>query len=199
MIGVRSMPHMSRVPGGAARQRRHHGHFCHHGRRRRIIAALTLLLVGISVLSPSSSGATTSSGSVAAPRRVLVVTVPRVTWATIREQRPPNLVRFLNRAAVASMSTRTVGPRTDGADAYLTLGAGNRADALNPLTAGDAAQLAETETNGSAAEVYRRRTGIQPTGDIVVLSIAEQIARNDALLYGAARERSRPRSPQRGT
>jgi len=186
MIGVRSMPHMSRVPGGAARQRRHHGHFCHHGRRRRIIAALTLLLVGISVLSPSSSGATTSSGSVAAPRRVLVVTVPRVTWATIREQRPPNLVRFLNRAAVASMSTRTVGPRTDGADAYLTLGAGNRADALNPLTAGDAAQLAETETNGSAAEVYRRRTGIQPTGDIVVLSIAEQIARNDALLYGAA-------------
>ncbi|MCC6184880.1 MAG: hypothetical protein IT194_09480, partial [Microthrixaceae bacterium] len=99
---------------------------------------------------------------------------------------PPELTRFLERSAVASLSTRTVGPRTDGADAYLTLGAGTRADAANPLTAGDAAQVAETTPSGSAAQVYQRRTGIEPTGEIVVLSIAEQVARNDALLYGSA-------------
>lgn len=153
---------------------------------RRVVASLSLVLVAVTVLVPAASaGATPAEGSHVRPRRVLIVTLPRVTWAAIRDQRPPNLVRFFDRAAVASMSTRTVGPRTGSADAYLTLGAGNRASALNPLTAGDAAQLEETRSNGSAAEVYRRRTGIEPTGDIVVLSIAEQIARNDALLYGA--------------
>jgi hypothetical protein len=121
-----------------------------------------------------------------APRRVLVVTLPRVTWDVVGEERPPNITAFLEEAAVASMSTRTVGPRTDGADAYLTLGAGNRADAFDPLTAGDASQATETTPTGSAAEVYRRRTGIVPDGEVVVLSIAEQIARNDDLLYGSA-------------
>lgn len=155
--------------------------------RRPWATVIAGLLVAMAVLVPAaSSSATPAAGSDDNPRRVLVVTFPRVTWATVRDQRPPHLTRFLNDAAVASMSTRTVGPRTDGADAYLTMGAGNRADALDPVTAGDAAELSETAPSGSAGEVYRRRTGIEPTGDIVVLSIAEQIARNDALLYGAA-------------
>ncbi len=155
--------------------------------RRRPLLVVPLVAVLAALVPPSVPGASPASPSVAeAPRRVLVVTLPRVTWGVLEQERPPRLTEFLQGAAVASMSTRTVGPRTDGADAYLTIGAGNRADAFNSLTAGDASQVSESTPSGSAAEVYRRRTGIEPDGEVVVLSIAEQISRNDDLLYGSA-------------
>ncbi len=155
---------------------------------RRMTSAALVALVLLAVVGAPAAGATDSGrrSDDEVARRVLVVTIPRVTWETIGREKPPRLTEFLDGAAVASMSTRTVGPRTDNADGYLTMGAGNRADALNALTAGDASQVTETTPSGSAAEVYRRRTGIEPTGEVVVLSIAEQIARNDALLYGSA-------------
>lgn len=156
--------------------------------RRRLAPVLVLaVLVALHVLAGvAPAGASGSGRDATNPSRVLVVTLPRVTWATIGAEQPPNLTAFMEGAAVASMSTRTVGPRTESADAYLTIGAGNRADALAAPTAGDAAQTSESTPSGSAAEVYRRRTGIDPTGQVVVLSIAQQVARNDALLYGAA-------------
>lgn len=155
--------------------------------RRTTSTVLLALVLLVTALGAPAAAADTSRRDDSGPvRRVLVVTIPRVTWETIGREKPPRLTAFLGDAAVASMSTRTVGPRTDNADAYLTMGAGNRADALDPLTAGDASQVSESTTSGSAAEVYRRRTGIDPTGEVVVLSIAEQIARNEALLYGSA-------------
>lgn len=155
-------------------------------RRRVTSLVLAAVVVGLQVMTGASPvAAAGSQGDVDAPR-VLVVSLPRVTWEAIGSERPPELTAFLENAAVASMSTRTVGPRTESGDAYLTIGAGNRADALSAATAGDASQTSESTPSGSAAEVYRRRTGIDPTGEVVVLSIAEQIARNDALLYDAA-------------
>jgi hypothetical protein len=144
-------------------------------------------LAAVGVLLAAAAGSVV--GDVAAaprahpPRRVVVVTLPRVTWDRLSAGDAPRLKRFMAGAAVASLSTRTVGPRTDSAGAYLTIGAGNRADALDPLTAGQAAGVDETTGSGSAGEVYTRRTGIVPSGHIVVLSIAEQQARNDELLY----------------
>jgi len=115
----------------------------------------------------------------------MVVAMPRLTWAELRAPDTPALDSFIAHAAVASMSTRTVGPRTDGADAYLTIGSGNRADAADPLTAGWSSDVGDDTPSGTAGEIYRRRTGIEPRGEIVALTIAEQVARNRELLYGA--------------
>ncbi len=142
-------------------------------------------LVALVVLGVAAGGASAAPERAATPRRVLIVTLPRLTWDGLRSTDTPHLRSFLDRAAVASMSTRTVGPRTDPSGAYLTIGAGNRADSLDPLTAGEAADVGESTPSGSAADVYRRRTGITPTGQVVVLSVAEQQARNQSLLYGA--------------
>jgi hypothetical protein len=152
---------------------------------RRAVALAVVLLALVS--GAAGAGAATAAGPPGSmtPRRVLVVTLPRVTWSNLDATATPNLTRFLSRAAVASMSTRTVGPRTDPSGAYLTIGAGNRADSLDPLTAGQAADVGETTVSGPAADVYARRTGIRPTGEVVVLSIAEQVARNESLLYGS--------------
>lgn len=157
-------------------------------RRRRRSAAFGA--VSAAALAASVALATGGLAGASAPdggdvRRVLVVSVPRVTWSELRDVSPPRLSAFMDGAAVASMSTRTVGPRTDGADAYLTIGAGNRADAMDPSTAGWASEVGDATPSGTAGEVYRRRTGIEPTGEIVALTIAEQVARNSELLYGA--------------
>lgn len=155
-------------------------------RSGRIGALLVLLVAVVAAAVPGAAPAGAAPGAgTTAPRRVLIVSLPRLTWDEVDQVRPPVLTRFLGGAAIASMSTRTVGPRTDGADAYLTIGAGNRADALDPLTAGDAADVDESTPSGAAAEVYRRRTGLNPKGEIVVLSIAAQQARNAELLYGS--------------
>lgn len=157
-------------------------------RPQRRLSRRWLAVVGVAlglVVSVGPAAAASPTATASTTRRVLIVSLPRVTWNVLSSERPQTLMRFLDRAAVASMSVRTVGSRTDPGQAYLTIGAGNRADRLSPLTAGAAYDLAESTPSGTAEEVYRRRTGIDPTGRIVVVSIAEQIARNQALLYGA--------------
>jgi hypothetical protein len=145
--------------------------------------ALVVLLV-VAVAMPASAASQDVIPSMAA-RRVVVVTAPRLTWSLVRELRPPNLTKFFERAAVASTSPRTVGPRTDPSRAYLTIGAGNRADDLDPATAGQAADKGSSTPEGPADEVYRRRTGRPAVGSVLALTFAEQVARNDSLRYGA--------------
>ncbi|MGE0880470.1 MAG: hypothetical protein AB7O61_17640, partial [Acidimicrobiia bacterium] len=69
-----------------------------------------------------------ASAETPAPRRVLVLGVPGLQWRDLTAIRPPALDGLLGRSAVASMSIRTVGPTTTAADAFVTIGAGNRAD-----------------------------------------------------------------------
>ena len=146
-------------------------------------AALVVLLVLV-VAVPASAAPRRASGSATA-RRVLVVTAPRLTWDRVRELRPPNLTKFFERSAVASNSPRTIGARTDAPRAYLTMGAGNRADDQDPATAGQAADLFAATPEGPARDVFRRRTGTRPTGAVLALTFPEQVTRNESLSYGA--------------
>ena len=148
-------------------------------------AALSLVVLLVVVAATPSSASSQDVIESRNARRVVVVAAPRLTWDLVRELRPTNLTKFFERASVASTSPRTVGPRTDPSRAYLTIGAGNRADDQNPLTAGQAADSGSTTPEGPADEVYRRRTGRAPRGSVLALTFAEQVSRNDALRYGA--------------
>ncbi len=154
-------------------------------RTSRPTALLLAVLVVLVAAVPASAAPQADDGSRGTARRVVVVTAPRLTWDAVRELRPPNLLRFFDGAAVASTSTRTVGPRTDPSRAYLTVGAGNRADDLDPLTAGQATDAGTLTPEGPADDVYRRRTGLPVRGDVLALTFPEQVARNASLKYGA--------------
>ena len=94
---------------------------------------------------------------------------------------------FVERAAVASTSTRTVGARTTPGDAYLTIGAGNRTTSVT-WPGGDAGAVliaVRGHRDGTAAEVYQRRTDVPPTGRLLGLDWARVEVRNDELLYGS--------------
>ena len=111
--------------------------------------------------------------------------MPRLVWQDVADQRPPHLMALLGQSAVASLSVRAIGPRTDLGEGYVTLGAGNRAR-VDRSRAGDAVDAGEQIGPNTGAALYRALTGQDPA-DAAVLSLAIEDARADAdrLLYGS--------------
>ena len=148
--------------------------------------ALLIFVLGLlGVLS--APAALAASGDEEAPpaERVLVLSLPRVQWADVVAAGPPSLVELLGRSAIASMSVRTLGAITTSAEAYATLGGGNRVAAGQDV--GALAFPAGAEVGGNpAAIVLERACDCSSEGAAVVhLGIQEIAARNDRLLYGA--------------
>ncbi|MBK9178307.1 MAG: hypothetical protein IPM45_01820 [Acidimicrobiales bacterium] len=151
----------------------------------RRMAALAGMVMALGVLAGAApaAGATPGDGERSAGR-VLVVSLPRVTWAMVERYRPPALLGLLERSAVASLSVRTIGPKTSLGEGYATLSAGNRA-AAEPVQVGLAGGPSAPFEDGDVAEAYERRTGAVADGAILFPGIAELTARNDRLSYGA--------------
>ncbi|MEX0789941.1 MAG: hypothetical protein WD178_04115 [Actinomycetota bacterium] len=82
----------------------------------------------------------TAAGQERKPRKIVIVSMPSVTWEDAAAGDAPNLLRLADRGSMADLSLRTVGPRTDQASALVTIGAGNRARAHGgrPSVEGDA-------------------------------------------------------------
>lgn len=143
-----------------------------------VVLGLTVLLTDLG----SVAGAQADRGD--RPGRVLVISIPRLTWNQVVDARPENLTRFIGESAVGNLSLRTIGPRTSLGAAYVTMGAGNRAG-VTGADAGRVMPVTDRFENGSAGDAFLRRTGQITEAEIVHLSIASIQARNDRYLYGA--------------
>ena len=88
--------------------------------RRLVAAALGVLAL---VVAGPPAGA-------AEPQRVVVVGVPGLVWSQVDGRGTPELARLAARSAVGSLSVKAVPTAGCLADAWLTLGAGNRARAV---------------------------------------------------------------------
>lgn len=144
------------------------------------IAAVAALLVVAGVLLVVPGG---SDSPIGKADRVLIVSIPTLTWDRVADEQPRNLVALLERSAIASASIRTIGADTDLSEGYGTIGAGNRASI--PNGAGSLAFPPDVEFDGELVrDVYERRFGV-PAGDSEVLQIgaAGIQRRNDDLLY----------------
>lgn len=95
--------------------------------------------------------------------RVLVVSLPGVSWADVQRHDLPHLEAFLSDAAVGQLSTRIGRRGASSTDAYLTLGAGTRALAP-PIDPAVALDPDETYAGISADDVLLRRIGRVPDG-----------------------------------
>lgn len=146
------------------------------------VAVLFVLAVVVAALVPTTAGA---AGRSEDDPRVLVVTLPRLTWERLADADTPTIDAFLDGAAVASMSTRTVGARTSPGAAYTSIGAGNRARTIGLQDGGQVLMATETADGGSAAELYQRRTGIVPDGRLLAVDFPEIVEGNDQLRYGS--------------
>ncbi|HVM40020.1 MAG TPA: hypothetical protein VM618_04475, partial [Acidimicrobiia bacterium] len=115
-------------------------------------------------------------------RRLLVVTLPTVTWSLLDAADTPNLDRLFERSAVGDLAVRVVRRKTDAATGYTTLGAGTRAGSSS--VAGMALGPDERFDGERAEQIYERRMGLSTDARVLSLTVPELVKRNDALLFG---------------
>lgn len=147
---------------------------------RIVVAVLVVAIAVVLLVVPGLTGTTRADAE-----RVLIVSIPTLTWDLVADEEPPNLVALLARSAVASASVRTIGIDTDLGEGYATMGSGNRT-AVPSEHASLAFPVEAMFEDEPVDEVYERRFGAAPDpAEIVHLGAAAIQRRNDALLYGA--------------
>lgn len=95
----------------------------------RAIAATSMVAVVLVATGPAAPAVAQDPEP---PARIIVVTVPGLGWSDVTPSSTPSLVALADRGATAALSVKTVGRRTDRAEAYATLSSGTRATAAAP-------------------------------------------------------------------
>lgn len=132
----------------------------------------------------ASSGCTSASDPLSRPvERVLIVSLPGVSWSDVQAGELPALAELADRSAVANLSTRIGRRGASTTDAYLSMGAGTRAlaprvDVAVALDAGESYGGVPTE------DILRRRLGRVPPG-VAYLAVGAAIDRNESSGFGA--------------
>lgn len=146
---------------------------------------LAFVLVVLALGSPGGAQEEAGADDVAGePGRVLVFSVPGLTWADVREHELPALEGFFADAALADVAPRSVRTGALPGDAYLTMSAGTRA-ATEESVDGQVLALDEESSGSAAGEIFARRTGVRPDGPFVSLSWPVLVARNADEPYDA--------------
>jgi len=152
------------------------------GRRRApAMAFLAALLAGVVLAPPAHAGPT----SVPDGRRVLVLTVPGLTWKDLEAPELSNLRALLDESAIANVATRVTSVVSEPGEAYLTLGTGTRAVAPKEV-AGLSFQVDEAFGTTTAGDEYARQHG--EVGDAQVVSLGWTLLEeaNDAAEFGGS-------------
>lgn len=151
-------------------------------RRCAASVALATLALGVAIGTGLGTPAVAASEPTPPVRRVLVFSLPHVTWADLDRPGLPTINGFLDRAAVAGLTTRVDARATKLSDGYLTLGAGTRTIG-DPATDGDVLGVDEPYGEGTAGEAFEQRTGRVARMGIVALAMPRVIETNGSLLY----------------
>jgi hypothetical protein len=116
--------------------------------------------------------------------RVLMLSLPGLTWAEVERSDLPAIESLLDESALADMAPRGVSPRSTPGAAYLTISSGSRA-VSEPALDGQQLALDETSAGSAAGEIFRRRTGTRPDGDYVALAWPSLLRANAGQPYDA--------------
>ncbi|MGN6693035.1 MAG: hypothetical protein ACTHN0_02565 [Aquihabitans sp.] len=146
----------------------------------RRLLALGLTCLALSTALPAHpAGAETKASR---PGRLLVFSMPGVSWADVERADLPNLDRFVEDAALADLAPRSVVARSGPGDAYLTISGGSRATTV-PVIDGQVLAVGEQSIGTAAGDIYQRRTGNDPSGPYVSLAWPSLERANDAEPY----------------
>ena len=139
--------------------------------RSKILALLVLLGV-VGTLALGLPGTSSGAGAQGPPpdhaERILVLSLPGLTWADVQDHDLPNIEAFFEDAALADLAPRGVSARSTPGEAYLTISAGSRA-ASDQLVDGQQLAVDQQSAGSTAGEIFGRRTGTEPDGTYVSL------------------------------
>lgn len=149
---------------------------------RRVALALVTVALVLGLVPAPASGLTPLE-DVPPIRRILIVTLPGVSWSEMRRAHLPHTENLVRDAAVGVMSTQIGrGPASTPA-AYLTLGAGTRAVDAG-IDTGIALNPDDLHGGVPAADILERRLGRAPEG-IAYLPVGAALDVNAGSPYGA--------------
>ena len=154
--------------------------------RWRFLAALLAVAIAadLALVFGAGAGATVEPSAVKRPGRVLILSLPTLTWADLQTAKAPTLDRLLEGAAVADLATRSNRQPSRLGPAYVTIGSGTRA-AGDDLAGDEGFEPGERFGTQTAGSIYRQRTGRAPGRGLVDLGIPRVKGANNVLLYGA--------------
>jgi hypothetical protein len=146
---------------------------------RRIVRVLALALTAVCAAAPAPASAQAADEPAG---RVLIFSVPGLTWEATAEHELAALDDFFAGAAIADLAPRSVLSRSGPGEAYLTISAGSRA-ASEDLVEGQVLPAREGDQLTPAGEVFVRRTGVEPDGEFVTIGWPQLVRENDAQPY----------------
>lgn len=149
---------------------------------RSVALALALIVLGLAIAVPAAGS--TPAGDEPTDGRLLVVSLPGLTWSDVTSGDLPALEGFFEDAALANLAPRSVSARAMPGNAYLTVSAGSRSASL-PSVDGQILAVDEQRLGAQAGEVFRRRTGVDPDGEFVVLNWPRIVKLNEGHPYDA--------------
>jgi len=155
-----------------------------------VFGAVAVMLAIINPIVASASTVKSKSESPAGDGRVLIISLPGITWSDLTSHDAPTLRKILNQGAVGGLTTRTIARATALTEGYLTIGAGTKAvgSRITPIllaSKGAGMEVSEKFGIGRAGDVYRQRTGRTATEPIVYLDIGAANAAQAGNTYDA--------------
>ncbi len=149
------------------------------------ITALTASSLG-AVFAPSAHATTSTTPEHA--QRVLVLSLPSVSWEDLDLAQLPNLRQLFEQGAVADLTVRGAARHPTPGDGYVTIGAGARS-VSRALEGGQCFQADERFQGGPAGDALALRTGLETStlgrNSVVCLAQPAIVSRNGHLLYDA--------------
>ena len=112
-------------------------------------------------ITPSAFGSDGQDIKAKSSERVVVFSLPRVTWETLREADTPHIDTLISRGSVAAMSVHAISVATTPAQGYVTLSAGNRGMAADP-TRSTFLGRDEIYNGEKASTIFQRQRGDVP-------------------------------------
>lgn len=108
--------------------------------------------------------------------RVVMFSLPRVTWKNLNAADTPNIDKVVNQGSVAAMSVRTLGPVTTPAEGYATISAGNRAAAVDSSKS-SFLQPNEVFNGDIASSIYRDERGKVGFKNPIALGVGFEVSK----------------------
>lgn len=156
-----------------------------------VVLALVLVAGPAGAAGRAAAPATNTAAADASKtpvRRVLVVSLPGVSWQDLDLAQLPNLRRLFEQSLVADLSLRGVQRHPSLGDGYVTIGAGARAVSRS-TDGGECFQADEHFESGTARAALARRTGVAASSitrnDIACVAQPAIASRNNHLLFDA--------------
>ena len=150
---------------------------------------MKVLTVALVVASALALGAPASAAQEPEPEpesvsRLLIVSLPGLTWQEVKDHDLPVIEELFGDAALADLAPRSVSARSSPGAAYLTISAGTRTTSRSDVD-GQQVAVDELVVGSPAGEIFERRTGRDAGDGAVSLGWPSLVGANAAEPFDA--------------